>query len=84
LPEVNGSVYVPLYSYWVQQRSAKLSDGSGHLPQSHYYPILFTDMSQVNSPFFSKVEDNFFINMSYAVQKKNLINKTFATRLSNR
>lgn len=84
LPEVSGETYTPLYAYWVQQRSAKLSDGSGSLPESHYYPILFTDMSQVNSPFASKVEDNFFVNMSYAVQKKNLINKTFATRLSNR
>ena len=84
LPEVNGAAYVPLYSYWVQQRSAKLSDGSGSLPESHYYPVLFTDMSQVNSPFASKLEDNFFVNMSYAVQKKSLINKTFATRLSNR
>ena len=84
LPEAAGSAYTPLYSYWVQQRAAKLSDGSGGLTTSHYYPILFTDMSQVNSPFSSKVEDNFFINMSYAVQKKNLVNKTFATRLSNR
>ena len=84
LPEVNGATYTPLYAYWVQQRAVKLSDGSGSLPESHYYPILFTDISQVNSPFASKVEDNFFVNMSYAVQKKNLINKTFATRLSNR
>jgi hypothetical protein len=84
LPEINGASYTPLYAYWVQQRHAKLSDGSGSLPESHYYPMLFTDISQVNSPFASKVEDNFFINMSYAVQKKCLINKTFATRLSNR
>jgi len=84
LPEITGTSYIPLYSYWVQQRSVKLSDGSGGSPESHYYPILFTDMLQVNSPFASKVEDNFFINMSYAVQKKSLINKTFATRLSNR
>jgi len=83
-PESPGASYVPLYSYWVQQRSVKLSDGSGSLPVSHYYPILFTDMLQVNSPFFSNVEDNFFVNLSYAVQKKSLINKTFATRLSNR
>ena len=84
LPEVNGASYIPLYAYWVQQRSVKLSDGSGSLPESHYYPLLFTDMKQVNSPFASKVEDNFFVNLSYAVQKKNLVNKTFATRLSNR
>ena len=84
LPEAAGSNYIPLYSYWVQQRSARLADGAGGLPESHYYPILFTDMSQVNSPFASNVEDNFFVNISYAVQKKSLINKTFATRLSNR
>lgn len=71
-----------LYSYWVQQRSLGFSYvGSAGV---NYYPALFVDMAQVNSPFASNVEDNFFINMSYSVQKKNLINKTFATRLSNR
>lgn len=73
----------PLYSYWVQQRSFEgfgLTAGNSR----SYYPMLFVDMSQVNSPFASKSEDNFFVNMSYAVQKKNLVNKTFATRLSNR
>ena len=73
---------IPLYSYWVQQRSLGFSYvGSAG---ANYYPALFVDMAQVNSPFASNVEDNFFINMSYSVQKKNLINKTFATRLSNR
>lgn len=72
----------PLYSYWIQQRSLGFSYvGSA---SANYYPALFVDMAQVNSPFASNVEDNFFVNMSYAVQKKNLINKTFATRLSNR
>ena len=74
---------IPLYAYWVQQRSFEafgLSAGNSR----PYYPMLFVDMSQVNSPFASKAEDNFFVNMSYAVQKKSLINKTFATRLSNR
>ena len=73
----------PLYSYWVQQRNLSvfgLSSGN----QRPYYPVLFVDMSQVNSPFASNSEDNFFVNLSYAVQKKNLVNKTFATRLSNR
>ena len=71
-----------LYSYWVQQRSLGFSYvGSA---AANYYPALFVDMAQVNSPFASNAEDNFFINMSYSVQKKNLINKTFATRLSNR
>jgi hypothetical protein len=73
---------VPLYSYWVQQRSLGFSYvGSA---AANYYPALFVDMAQVNSPFASNVEDNFFVNLSYSVQKKNLINKTFATRLSNR
>jgi len=71
-----------LYSYWVQQRSLGFSYvGSA---SANYYPALFVDMAQVNSPFSSNTEDNFFVNLSYAVQKKNLINKTFATRLSNR
>lgn len=68
---------VALYSYWVQQRVLSASYNT-------YYSLLFTDMKQVNSPFASDVEDNFFINLSYSVQKKNLVNKTFATRLSNR
>lgn len=73
----------PLYSYWVQQRSfAGFGLSSGN-PRP-YYPMLFVDMSQVNSPFYSKAEDNFFVNLSYAVQKKSLVNKSFATRLSNR
>jgi len=67
----------PLYSYWVQQRVLSAS-------YNKYYSLLFVDMNQVNSPFPSNVEDNFFINLSYSVQKKNLVNKTFATRLSNR
>lgn len=73
----------PLYSYWVQQRSPSTFALSGANARP-YYPMLFVDMSQVNSPFRSNAEDNFFVNMSYAVQKKNLVNKTFATRLSNR
>lgn len=68
---------IPLYSYWVQQRVLSAS-------YNKYYSLLFVDIDQVNSPFASKVEDNFFINLSYSVQKKNLVNKTFATRLSNR
>lgn len=69
----------PLYSYWVQQRNVSLY-GSSSTP----YKLLFVDLSTVNSPFFSTVEDNFFVNLSYSVRKKNLVNKTFATRLANR
>lgn len=74
---------LPLYSYWVQQRSLDMFALSAGNPRA-YFPALFVDMSQVNSPFFSKSEDNFFVNMSYSVQKKSLVNKSFATRLSNR
>lgn len=84
IPDSEGGSSAPLYSYWVQQRTVYTYSGSGSLPQSYYYPLLFVDMDQVNSSFSSNVEDNFFVNMSYAVQKKNLVNKTFATRLSNR
>lgn len=70
----------PLYSYWVQQRSGSYLANSSR----SYYQCLFVDISQVNSPFASNVEDNFFINMSWSVKKKSLVNKTFATRLSNR
>ena len=68
---------VPLNSYWVQQRSLSHSSNT-------YYASMFVDMSQVNSPFTTNVVDNFFVNLSYSVRKKNLVNKTFATRLSNR
>ena len=70
---------LPLYSYWVQQRNVS-TYGSGSTP----YKLLFVDMSTVNSHFASTVEDNFFVNLSYSVRKKNLVNKTFATRLANR
>lgn len=75
----------PLYSYWVQQRDPSVYSKNSISGYSYsYMPSLFVDMSQVNSMFASNVEDNFFVNLSYAVRKKNLVNKTFATRLSNR
>lgn len=84
IPASEGGSGTPLYAYWVQQRAVQTYSGTGSLPEVSYYPMLFADLSQVNSPFASDVEDNFFVNMSYSVQKKNLVNKTFATRLSNR
>ena len=77
--ESSSSDNLPLYSYWVQQRNVSLY-GAGSTP----YKLLFVDLSTVNSPFASTVEDNFFVNLSYSVRKKNLVNKTFATRLMNR
>lgn len=73
----------PLYSYWVQQRALDWTTPTAYTG-TNYYPSLFVDMSTVNSPFMSDREDNFFVNISYSVRKKNLVNKTFATRLSNR
>lgn len=74
---------VPLQSYWVQQRdfySIGLASNSNEISPS----MLFTNLSTVNNPFASDMEDNFFINMSYKVVVKNLVNKSFATRLSSR
>lgn len=72
----------PLYSYWVQQRYFNTAANADSALM--YYTMLFVDLSTVNSPFASNEEDNFFVNMSYSVVKKNLVNKSFATRLSNR
>lgn len=74
---------VPLQSYWVQQRdfySIGLSSNLNEISPS----MLFTNLSTVNNPFASDMEDNFFVNMSYKVVVKNLVNKSFATRLSSR
>lgn len=74
---------MPLQSYWVQQRdfySIGLSSSLNEISPS----MLFTNLSTVNNPFASDMEDNFFVNMSYKVVVKNLVNKSFATRLSSR
>ena len=73
---------IPIYAYWVQQRHFDVVSSAEDATK--YYKSLFVDISTVNSPFSSSVEDNFFVNMAYSVRKKNLVNKTFATRLSNR
>ena len=71
----------PLYTRWVQQRRYTKDIFTS---PTRISPFLFVDMAQANESFASNVEDNFFVNMSYSVRKKNLVNKTFATRLSNR
>ena len=73
----------PLQSYWVQQRDFYLIGLSSN-PNEVSPSMLFTNLSTVNNPFASDMEDNFFVNMSYKVVVKNLVNKSFATRLSNR
>lgn len=73
----------PLLSYWVQQRDfyhIGLCSNQNEVSPS----MLFTSLSTVNNPFVSDLEDNFFVNMSYKVVVKNLVNKSFATRLSSR
>ena len=74
---------VPLQSYWVQQRDFYLI-GLSSDPHEISPSMLFTNLSTVNNPFVSDMEDNFFVNMSYKVVVKNLVNKSFATRLSSR
>lgn len=74
---------VPLQSYWVQQRDF-YSLGLASNPNEISPSMLFTNLSTVNNPFASDMEDNFFVNMSYKVVVKNLVNKSFATRLSSR
>lgn len=74
---------VPLQSYWVQQRDFYLI-GLSSDPNEVSPSMLFTNLSTVNNPFASDMEDNFFVNMSYKVVVKNLVNKSFATRLSSR
>ena len=73
----------PLQSYWVQQRDF-YSIGLSSNPNEISPSMLFTNLNTVNNPFASDMEDNFFVNMSYNVVVKNLVNKSFATRLSSR
>lgn len=74
---------VPLQSYWVQQRDFYMIGLSSN-PNEISPSLLFTNLNTVNNPFASDMEDNFFVNMSYKVVVKNLVNKSFATRLSSR
>lgn len=78
------SGYSSVLGKWVQSRSII----SLSTPNIRYafsdIPTLFVDMSTVNDPFSTDIQDNLFVNLSYSVQKKNLVNKSFATRLVNR
>lgn len=78
------SVYSTILGKWVQSRSIiAIPEGTVEHAFSEI-PTLFVDLSTVNSPFQSDTQDNFFVNLSYSVQKKSLVNKSFATRLVNR
>lgn len=76
-------VSTPLLSRWVQQRDF-FTIGLSSTFKEFSPAFLFTNLNTVNLPFASDLEDNFFVNMSYKVVVKNLINKSFATRLSSR
>lgn len=78
----------PALKHWIQSRSGLIMWGSlsvlNSVTDPNRVPTLFVDLSTVNNPFASDKEDNFFVNLSYSVRKKSLVNKTFATRLSDR
>lgn len=78
------STYTTMFGKWVQSRSIVAIPEGTITNAFSEIPTLFVDLSTVNSPFSSNIQDNFFINLSYSVQKKNLVNKSFATRLANR
>lgn len=69
---------------WIQSRSIIVIPKNTITHAFSEIPTLFTDISTVNTPFAADTQDNFFVNLSYSVQKKNLVNKSFATRLANR
>lgn len=69
---------------WIQTRGIVVVPKNTITHAFSVIPTLFTDISTVNAPFASDAQDNFFVNLSYSVQKKNLVNKSFATRLANR
>lgn len=78
------STYSTILGKWVQSRSIIAIPDATIEHAFSEVPTLFVDLSTVNSPFQSTIQDNFFVNLSYSVQKKNLVNKSFATRLANR
>lgn len=78
------SAYSTILGKWVQSRSIIAIPDATITHAFSAIPTLFVDLSTVNSPFQSSSQDNFFVNLSYSVQKKNLVNKSFATRLANR
>lgn len=78
------SGYPAILGKWVQSRSIISPPEKSFERAFDEIPTLFVDLSTVNSPFQSSAQDNFYVNLSYSVQKKNLVNKSFATRLANR
>lgn len=78
------SSYSSTTQKWIQTRAVSSLAPVNKNGVYSNYSTLFVDMTTVNDPFASTREDNFFVNLSYSVQKKNLVNKSFATRLANR
>lgn len=78
------SAYSTILGKWVQSRSIIAIPEATIKHAFSEIPTLFVDLSTVNSPFQSTIQDNFYVNLSYSVRKKNLVNKSFVTRLANR
>lgn len=78
------SGYAAILGKWVQSRSIVAIPDAVISHAFSEIPTLFVDLETVNTPFSSSTQDNFYVNLSYSVQKKNLVNKSFATRLANR
>ncbi|UPW42008.1 major capsid protein [Dipodfec virus RodF1_38] len=70
-----------IYSSWVMQRNADYATPwtSNMIPD-----FMFVNLADVNKPFASDKEDNFFLNIYYRVTRKSLVSKNFATQLSSR
>lgn len=77
-----------LYNSWVMQRGQFTTGGSAvGSPTAAIQAIAmskFVTIEDVNRPFASDSEDNFFVNLYYRVTSKSLVSKNFATNLATR
>lgn len=75
-----------IYNSWVMQRNPfdlRRSDvATGRI--TYMELTRFVSMADVNRPFVSSREDNFFVNLYYRVTRKSLVSKNFATKLAIR
>lgn len=75
-----------IYTSWVMQRNAYDVPYESIVPgQKNFMDSLrFVSLSDVNRPFASNSEDNFFVNVYYRVTRKSLVSKNFVTKLATR
>lgn len=79
----SGDVLTALSS-WLQQRNFTSIAADSDYADSIQSKYLFVDMSSVNQPFGSNIEDNLYCSFGYKETVKNLVNKSFATKLALR